>query len=100
MTFSADSYPQRVAQKWFVEAIRWYVEEHLVWPSHWFLLTLGGMLPPLLNQVWARSAIGTWQTAAFSTLLEAKTLLDELSVSATIARHDATAAARDPASRP
>jgi hypothetical protein len=33
------------------------------------LLTLGGMLPPLLNQVWARSPIGTWQTAAFSTLL-------------------------------
>jgi cellulose synthase/poly-beta-1,6-N-acetylglucosamine synthase-like glycosyltransferase len=56
---------------WYIRASRlgWYVEEHLVWPSHWFLLTLGGLLPPLLNQVWARSPIGTWQTEAFSTLL-------------------------------
>jgi hypothetical protein len=56
---------------WYIRVMRlgWYVEEHLLWPSHWFLLTLGGLLPPLLNQVWARSAIGTWQTAAFSTLL-------------------------------
>jgi hypothetical protein len=56
---------------WYIRVMRlgWYVEEHLLWPSHWFLLTLGGMLPPLLNQVWARSAIGAWQTSAFSTLL-------------------------------
>ena len=47
----------------------WYLEEHLVWPSHWFILTLGGLLPPLLNQVWARSALGAWQTTVFSTLL-------------------------------
>ena len=44
-------------------------EEHLVWPSHWFLLTLGGMLPPLLNHAYAHSPLGVWQTAAFSTLL-------------------------------
>jgi cellulose synthase/poly-beta-1,6-N-acetylglucosamine synthase-like glycosyltransferase len=49
--------------------VAWYIEEHLVWPSHWFLLTLGGLLPPLINQVWARSPLGAWQTAAFSTLL-------------------------------
>jgi hypothetical protein len=56
---------------WYIRVMRlgWYVEEHLLWPSHWFLLTLGGLLPPLLNQVWARSPLGTWQTAAFSTLL-------------------------------
>jgi cellulose synthase/poly-beta-1,6-N-acetylglucosamine synthase-like glycosyltransferase len=56
---------------WYIRVSRlgWYVEEHLVWPSHWFILTLGGLLPPLLNQVWARSALGTWQTEAFSTLL-------------------------------
>src|SRR5438874_3500141 len=37
---------------WHIRVARvgWYVEEHLVWPSHWFLLTLGGLLPPLLNQ--------------------------------------------------
>src|SRR5207244_1706242 len=56
---------------WYIRFSRvgWYVEEHLVWPSHWFLLTLGGLLPPLINQVWARSPLGAWQTAAFSTLL-------------------------------
>ena len=51
------------------QRVGWYIEEHLVWPSHWFLLTLGGMLPPLINQVWAHSPIGLWQTEAFSTLL-------------------------------
>ncbi len=56
---------------WYIRVSRlgWYVEEHLVWPSHWFLLTLGGLLPPLLNKVWAHSALGAWQTEAFSTLL-------------------------------
>jgi cellulose synthase/poly-beta-1,6-N-acetylglucosamine synthase-like glycosyltransferase len=52
-----------------VQRVGWYVEEHLVWPSHWFLLTLGGMLPPLINQVWAHSSLGIWQTAAYSTFL-------------------------------
>src|SRR5579859_5810776 len=56
---------------WHVRYARvgWYVEEHLVWPSHWFLLTLGGLLPPLLNPVYARTALGLWQTTMFSTLL-------------------------------
>src|SRR5437660_10768641 len=48
----------------------WYIEEHLVWPSHWFLLTLGGLLPPLLNQAYyAHTTLGVWQTMVFSTLL-------------------------------
>jgi cellulose synthase/poly-beta-1,6-N-acetylglucosamine synthase-like glycosyltransferase len=48
----------------------WYIEEHLVWPSHWFLLTLGGLLPPLLNKAYyAHTTLGVWQTMAFSTLL-------------------------------
>jgi hypothetical protein len=49
--------------------VGWYVEEHLVWPSHWFLLTLGGLLPPLLNPEYARTALGIWQANVFSTLL-------------------------------
>ena len=28
-----------------VRRVAWYVEEHLMWPSHWFLLTLGGLVP-------------------------------------------------------
>jgi hypothetical protein len=56
---------------WYVRVSRvgWYVEEHLVWPSHWFLLTLGGLLPPLLNPVYFSTAVGVWQSSAFSTLL-------------------------------
>ena len=50
-------------------AVGWYVEEHLVWPSHWFLLTLGGLVPPLINPAYAHSALGLWQTSLFSTLL-------------------------------
>jgi hypothetical protein len=52
-----------------IQRVGWYIEEHLVWPSHWFLLTLGGLLPPLINTVWAHSPLGVWQTAAYSTLL-------------------------------
>ena len=56
---------------WHLRFVRvaWYIEEHLVWPSHWFLLTLGGLLPPLLNHGYARSPLGVWQTAVVSTLL-------------------------------
>jgi hypothetical protein len=28
MMFRGESFPQRLAQKWFAEARRWYVEEH------------------------------------------------------------------------
>lgn len=52
-----------------ISRVGWYVEEHLVWPSHWFLLTLGGLLPPLINPEYARTALGIWQTTMFSTLL-------------------------------
>jgi hypothetical protein len=56
---------------WHIRVARvgWYVEEHLVWPSHWFLLTLGGLLPPLINPEYARTALGIWQTTVYSTLL-------------------------------
>jgi len=51
------------------QRVGWYIEEHLVWPSHWFLLTLGGLVPPLINQVWAHSPLGLWQNSAYSTIL-------------------------------
>jgi len=60
---------QHIPRTMRVQRVGWYIEEHLVWPSHWFLLTLGGMLPPVINQVWAHSPIGVWQTEAYSTLL-------------------------------
>jgi hypothetical protein len=47
----------------------WYVEEHLMWPSHWFLLTLGGVLPRLLNPGYARSPMGLWQAGLVSAIM-------------------------------
>jgi hypothetical protein len=56
---------------WHIRAARvaWYVEEHLVWPSHWFLLMLGGSIPPLVNPDYARSALGLWQAGLTSAFL-------------------------------
>ena len=49
--------------------VAWYIEEHLMWPSHWFLLTLGGLVPSLLNPTYARSALGVWQSGLASAIL-------------------------------
>ena len=47
----------------------WYVEEHLMWPSHWFLLTLGGLLPRLINPSYAHSEMGLWQSSLISAIM-------------------------------
>ncbi len=47
----------------------WYVEEHVMWPTHWFLLTLGGLLPHLVNPGFAQSAFGVWQATMVSAIL-------------------------------
>jgi Glycosyl transferase family group 2 len=52
-----------------VARLGWYVEEHLIWPAHWFLLTLGGIVPPLLNPTYAATAQAVWQSSAVSLLL-------------------------------
>ena len=49
--------------------VGWYVEEHLVWPSHWFLLTLGGLVPPLINPEYAATALASGRTARLDHLL-------------------------------
>jgi hypothetical protein len=56
---------------WHVRVTRvfWYVEEHLMWPSHWFLLTLGGVIPSLVNPSYARSALGVWQAGLISAIM-------------------------------
>ena len=56
---------------WHVRTARlgWYIEEHLVWPAHWFLLTLGGVVLPVLNPTYAATAQAVWQSSAVSTLL-------------------------------
>lgn len=34
------------------------VEDHFLWPVNWFALTIGALLPPLLNQDFARTVLG------------------------------------------
>jgi len=34
------------------------LEQHIFWPSNWFLLTLGSTLPPLINPDFARTVLG------------------------------------------
>jgi hypothetical protein len=52
-----------------VMRVVWYVEEHLMWPSHWFLLTLGGVIPRLVNPTYSQSALGMWQSGLSSAIL-------------------------------
>ncbi len=56
---------------WHMRILRvvWYVEEHLMWPAHWFLLTLGGVVPALINPTYARSAFGVWQSGLISAIM-------------------------------
>lgn len=34
------------------------LENHLMWPTNWFILTLGSTLPPLVNKTFARTVLG------------------------------------------
>ncbi|MEK7165228.1 MAG: glycosyltransferase family 2 protein [Patescibacteria group bacterium] len=34
------------------------LENHLLWPTNWFILTLGSTIPPLINQQFARTVLG------------------------------------------
>ena len=52
-----------------VARVVWYVEEHLMWPAHWFLLTLGGVVPRLVNPTYAHSTLGLWQGALISAIM-------------------------------
>src|SRR5262249_45894269 len=57
--------------QWHTRILRvlWYVEEHLMWPSHWFLLTLGGLLPGIINPSYAQSALGLAQAQLISAIM-------------------------------
>lgn len=34
------------------------LEQHILWPSNWFLLTLGSSIPPLVNPEFGRTLLG------------------------------------------
>lgn len=48
-----------------------FIEDHLSWPSHWFLITLGLHLPPLLAPVFAHSPNGAGILALASMVITA-----------------------------
>lgn len=38
--------------------LAYLLEHHIVWPTNWFLLTLGSTLPPLINPAFGRTVLG------------------------------------------
>lgn len=45
------------------------IEDHFLWPVNWFAITIGALLPPLLNKEFNRSIIGKTLPQVSSTLL-------------------------------
>lgn len=45
------------------------LEEHLMWPTNWFILTLGSTLPPLINPYFAKTVLGHNLAKISSTIL-------------------------------
>lgn len=45
------------------------LEQHIVWPTNWFILTLGSTVPPLLNPRFAKTVLGYSLGSISSTIL-------------------------------
>jgi hypothetical protein len=45
------------------------IEDHFLWPVNWFAVTIGAMLPPLLNQQFNRTILGKTLPQVSSTIL-------------------------------
>lgn len=45
------------------------LEQHLMWPTNWFILTLGSILPPLINPYFAKTVLGHNLAKISSTIL-------------------------------
>lgn len=45
------------------------LEEHLIWPTNWFILTLGSTIPPLINPFFAKTVLGHNLAKISSTIL-------------------------------
>jgi hypothetical protein len=50
------------------------VDTHLIWPTNWFILTLGSNIPPLVNPVFSRTVLGHTLPAVSSLILTISTL--------------------------
>ncbi len=45
------------------------IDNHLIWPTNWFILTLGSNIPPLINPVFQRTVLGHTLPALSSLIL-------------------------------
>lgn len=45
------------------------IEDHFLWPVNWFAITLGALLPPLLNEDFGRTVLGKTLPQVSSTIL-------------------------------
>lgn len=45
------------------------LEHHILWPTNWFILTLGSTIPPLINPVFGRTVLGHNLAQISSTIL-------------------------------
>jgi len=45
------------------------LEQHLLWPTNWFILTLGSTIPPLINPRFAKTVLGYKLAGISSTIL-------------------------------
>lgn len=45
------------------------LEHHILWPTNWFILTLGSTIPPLINPVFGRTVLGHNLSQISSTIL-------------------------------
>ncbi|TSC53735.1 MAG: Uncharacterized protein LiPW16_316 [Microgenomates group bacterium LiPW_16] len=45
------------------------LEQHLAWPTNWFILTLGSTIPPLINPYFAKTVLGHNLARISSTIL-------------------------------
>lgn len=50
------------------------VDNHLIWPTNWFILTLGSNIPPLINSSFQRTILGHSLPAISSIILTLSTL--------------------------
>ncbi|MCX8009139.1 MAG: hypothetical protein N3A54_05590 [Patescibacteria group bacterium] len=51
------------------------LEHHIFWPANWFLLTIGGFIPPLVNPAFGRTTFGFKLAQISSTILTLSALV-------------------------
>ncbi len=51
------------------------LEHHIFWPANWFLLTIGGAIPPLVNSSFARTSFGFTLPRTSSSILTLSTIV-------------------------